>query len=342
MESLPLLRSALFQLADDSHALLLTTHHFVVDGWSVGVLFRDLSALYNSHIAGQPSRLGKFAIRYCDYALWQRERLKGAVRDELLAYWKNQLDGLADLNLPSDRPAAPSPSGGGATFYFDLPCPLSNALKALSRREGVTLFMTLLAAFKTLLYRYSQQEDIVVGTAVSDRCMIETQALVGCFANTLVLRTTFEGNPTFRQLLRRVHDTSVAAFDHQDLPFDMLVRELHPERLAVRNPLFRVSFSLVQHSNDQTLNFDGITVRHLPIDLGMARFDLLLELSDGPERLSGFFEYSTDLFDEVDDSPNGGSFSKSPRGNCCGSTTDGFEPTGACSGGAQSNPDGLE
>ena len=296
LECLPLLRSVLFQLAENYHVLLLTTHHFVVDGWSVGVLFRDLSALYNNHRSGRTSEFGKLAIRYRDYSLWQSERLKGAVLEELLTYWRKQLDGVAELNLPTDRTPSLSPSRGGATLLFDLQPELSSGLKALSRREGVTLFMTLLAAFKTLLYRYSRQDDIVVGTAVSDRCMVETQALVGCFANTLVLRTTFERNPTFRELLRRVHDIAVGAFDHQDLPFEMLIRQLHPERFDNRNPLLHASFFLNQHSSDQTLKFDEITARHLPIDMGMSRFDLLLEMRDERDKLSGFFEYNTDLF----------------------------------------------
>ena len=293
---LPLLRSVLFRLADNHHMLLLTTHHFVIDGWSVGVLFRDLSELYNGHIRGSAPELGKLTVRYRDYALWQRERLQGAVLEELLAYWTKQLDGVAELTLPGDRLPEVASARGGATVWFSLSSELSQAIKALSRREGVTLFMTLLATFKTLLHRYSRQNDIVVGTAVSDRCMVETQALVGCFANTLVLRTNFEGNPTFRELLRRVHETSVGAFDHQDLPFEMLVRQLLPERLDARNPLFQASFQLNQHSEGQTLQLDELRTRHLPIDLGLSRFDLLLEVFDERERLSAFLEYNTDLF----------------------------------------------
>ncbi len=298
LENLPLLRSTVFRLAEDRWALVLSTHHFVVDGWSIGILFRDLSALYNAHVAGSLPELGKFAIRYCDYARWQRERLKGSVLNELLAYWKKQLDGVAELNLPSDRPAPAVRSCGGAMLRFELSPDLSDALRVLSRRAGVTLYMTLLAAFKTLLHRYSQQDDIVVGTAVSDRCMVETQALVGCFANTLVLRTRFEGNPPFLQLLRRVRDSSVGAFDHQDLPYEMLVKHLRPQRPDVRDPLLQAWFVFHQHEDDQILGFDGVTTRSLPVELGMSNFDLLLDLQDTRKRLSGFLEYSTDLFDE--------------------------------------------
>ena len=166
-----------------------------------------------------------------------------------------------------------------------------------SRREGVTLFTTLLAAFKTLLHRYSGQDDIIVGTAVSDRCMVETQTLVGCFANTLVLQTPCDGNPTFRQLVHRVHDTAIEAFEHQDMPFDALVEHLRPERLDLRNPLFQVSFLLHQHADDHSLNLNGLEIQRLPIELGTSRFDLLLEFRNQGERLSGLFEYSTDLFD---------------------------------------------
>ncbi len=299
LETLPLLRCAVFQLAENRWTFVLTTHHFVIDGWSVEVLFRNLSAFYNGRAGGKPPQLRKLAIRYRDYARWQRERLQGSVLDDLLGYWKKQLEGVAELNIPTDRPVPVARSGAGATFYFELPTDLRDALKSLSRREEVTLFMTLLAAFKTLLYRYSQQDDIVVGTAISDRGMAETQTLVGCFANTLVLRTRFEGNPTFRQLLRRVHDTSVEAFDHQDLPFQVLVEQLRAERLNVRNPLVRASFVLHQHASDQALNLEGLTTRPFQIVLGMSRFDILLELHDERERLSANIEYDTDLFDEV-------------------------------------------
>ena len=200
---------------------------------------------------------------------------------------------------------------------FNLSPELSQRPQSASRREGATLFMTLLAAFKTLLRRYSRQEDIVVGTAVSDRCMVETQTLVGCFANTLVLRTTFEGNPTFRQVLRRVHDTSVGAFDHQDLPFQVLVEQLRAERLNVRNPLVRASFVLHQHASDQALNLEGLTTRPFQIVLGMSRFDILLELHDERERLSANIEYDIYLFDESGTIRcMGGDFPESPRGNC--------------------------
>ena len=293
----PLLHAALFRLAENEHALLLTTHHFVVDGWSVGVFLRDLSALYNAHSGERRSALGKLTTRYCDYAVWQRQRLAGSMRKELLAYWGGKLGGTAELNLPTDRPVPASPSSRGATHFFDLPADLSDALKALSRREGVTLFMTLLTAFKALLHRYSRQSDIVVGTAVSDRCIVETQALVGCFANTLVLRTILNGNPTFGEMLRRVHDTAIDAFDHQDMPFEVLVEHLRPERLQLRNPLFRVSFLLHQHADDQGLKLHNLAIRQLPVDLGASRFDLLLEFNDQRERLAGLFEYSTDLFD---------------------------------------------
>ena len=292
----PLLHATLFQLAEDRYALLLTTHHFVVDGWSVNVMLRDLSALYDVNSNGRSSSLETLTSRYCDYAKWQRERLNGQMLEELLGYWKGKLAGAAELNLPTDRPVSGSPSGRGATHRFNLPSDLSQALKLLSRREGVTLFTTLLAAFKTLLHRYSGQNDITVGTAVSDRCMAETQTVVGCFANTLVLRTQCNDNPTFRQLLRLVHGNVIEAWDHQDMPFEVLVEQLRPERLHLRNPLFQVSFVLHQRGDDQGLKLDGLEVQRLPIDFGMTRFDLLLEFRNQEEQLSGLLEYSTDLF----------------------------------------------
>ena len=286
----PLLHAMLFQLAEDRHALLLTTHHFVVDGWSIGVMLRDLSSLYDANSKGRRPSLETLTSRYCDYAVWQRERLNGELLEQLLGYWKRKLGGAAELNLPTDRPLSGSPLGRGATHRFNLPSDLSRALKVLSRREGVTLFTILLAVFKTLLHRYSGQDDIIVGTAVSDRCMAATQSLVGCFANTLVLRTACDGNLTFRQLLRRVHDTAIEAWDHQDMPFEMLVEQLRPERLHLRNPLFQVSFVLHQRGDDQSLKLDGLEVQRLPIELGTSRFDLLLEFRNQGEQLSGLLD----------------------------------------------------
>jgi amino acid adenylation domain-containing protein len=294
----PLFRATLLWLGEKDYVLLLTTHHFVADGWSMGVLYREISALYETFSTGRPSPFPELPIQYADFGYWQRQLVQGQILETQRAYWKKQLaDAPAITELPTDRQRPSVQTYCGATQSFSLPATLSEAIKALSRREGVTLFMTLLAAFQTLLYRYTGQDDIVVGTAVSNRNRIETEGLIGPFANNLALCTDFSGSPNFRQVLARVREVAVGAYAHQDLPWEKLIEELHPERDLSRNQLFQMLFVFHEYSLEQNLKLPDLGVRHFRIELGSSRFDLSLGMMSEENRLSGCVEYNTDLFD---------------------------------------------
>ena len=290
----PLLRVLLLQLRAQEYLLVLTMHHIISDGWSLGVLYKELATLYTAFANGQPSPLPDLPIQYADYALWQHERVQGDLLADDLAYWKKQLAGApALLDLPTDRPHAAVPASQGSVHFVTLPSNLTEALKALSRVEGVTLYMTLVAAFQILLYRYSGQDDIVLGAFTAGRTRMELEALVGFFVNTLVLRTDLSGNPTFRELLGRVRQVTLEAQAHQEVPFDSLVRELHPTRALGQNPLFQVM--LVLQPPPPALPA-GWEPSKMVVETGAAKFDLALDLADRPEGLSCRFEYRTDLF----------------------------------------------
>jgi amino acid adenylation domain-containing protein/non-ribosomal peptide synthase protein (TIGR01720 family) len=292
----PLIRARLLRLSDEDHLLLLTLHHAVADGWSMDLLFKELSMLYTAYQTGTSPRLPVPAIHYADYALWQRQWLQGEVLEELLAYWRKQLaEAPPVLELPSDYPRPAEMSYRGAHLTFTLPARLSQELRALSQREGVTLFMALLGAFQTLLMRYSGQEDIVVGTPVAGRHQRETEELVGLFVNTLVLRTDLSGNPTFRQVLRRVREVCLGAYEHQDLPFEKLVETLQPERSLSYSPLFQVIFAL-EHASAEQINLPGLTLQRVERAGDTSKFDLSMFLSETPAGLVGVIEYATDLF----------------------------------------------
>jgi amino acid adenylation domain-containing protein/non-ribosomal peptide synthase protein (TIGR01720 family) len=281
------------------YVLLLTIHHIVSDGWSTGVLFKEMSALYKafSNERPQPSPLPALPVQYVDLAAWQREWLQGEVLDRHLAYWKQKLDGApAVLELPADRPRPPIPTYRGATHPFTLSRPLTEGLKQLSQQEGATLFMTLLAAFKTLLWRYTGQLDVVVGSPIANRNRSEAEGLIGFFVNTLVLRTDLSDNPTFRELLGRVRKTALEAYAHQDLPFEVLVEELQPQRDMSRNPLVQVSFAL-QNAPTEALNLPGLTLKWVEFEYSIVRFDVELHLWETAKGLAGSIVYSTDLFD---------------------------------------------
>ena len=241
----PLLRTTLLQLGGQEHLLLVTIHHIVADEWSMGVFMRELATLYRAQVQDTPAVLPQLPIQYADYTLWQREWLQGTALEAQLAYWREQLAGApAVLELPSDRPRPPVQSVRGATQRFVLPRALSQALRQLSRQEGATLFMTLLAAFQVLLARYTGQDDIVVGSPIAGRTHTELEDLIGFFVNTLVLRTNLAGDPTFRELLGRVRAVTLEAYAHQDVPFERLVEELQPQRDLSRAPLVQVLFVL--------------------------------------------------------------------------------------------------
>ncbi|XYI03830.1 non-ribosomal peptide synthase/polyketide synthase [Sorangium sp. So ce1128] len=293
----PLLRVTLLRLSRSEHVLLATMHHIVSDGWSLGVLLRELSALYGAFCAGRPSALPALPVQYADYAVWQRRWLSGDTLDRELAYWKQQLSGApAALDLPTDRPRPPVQTYRGATCPVALSPELSSAVARLGRREGVTLFMTLLAAFQVLLHRYTGQHDVVVGSPIAGRTAAETEGLIGFFVNTLVLRTDLSGEPSFVDLLRRVRDVTLGAYAHQHVPFERLVEALSPERDLSRSPLFQVMFAL-QNAPLPDLALGDVALRPLQIAGTTSKFDLILSLGEGEAGISGTLEYNTDLFD---------------------------------------------
>ncbi|WPB73718.1 amino acid adenylation domain-containing protein [Archangium violaceum] len=293
----PLLRTMLLRLGERDHVLLLTVHHIVSDGWSMDVLIRELVMLYLALSAGQPSPLPPLPIQYVDYAAWQREQLQGEALEKQLAYWRTQLGGAPRLlELPADRPRPAVQGFRGATQPVQLSRATSDALMALCTREGVTPFMALLAAFQVLLYRYSGQDDICVGTPIAGRDRPELEELIGFFANTLVLRARPSARLTFRQLLAQVREVALGAYAHQEVPFEKLVEELQPVRSLSHTPLFQVMFTLQREAKAaQTL--PGLSFRLVQGKGNQAKFDLNLTLAERPEGFAGGLEYNTDLFD---------------------------------------------
>src|SRR5215216_131933 len=293
----PLLRATLLRLDEAEYVLLLTMHHIISDGWSIGVIVREMTALYEALGKGKSSPLPELTLQYADFAIWQREWLEGEEVKSQLSYWKRQLGGdLPVLNLPFDRSRPAVQSDRGAKQPITIAPELTRRLRALSRQEGVTMFMTLLAAFQSLLYRYVDQEDICVGSSISGRTQTGIEELVGFFLNTLVLRTDFSGNPTFRELLGRVREVALAAYANQDIPVELLMEELRPERHLSHNPLFQVMF-ILQNAPLPELKLGDVTLSQLPNDSGTSKFDLTLDLTEGREGISGHVEYNSDLFD---------------------------------------------
>lgn len=288
----PLMRTRLLQLDREDHVLLVTLHHIISDGWSVGVLFRELKVHMES------GRLDDLPIQYADYATWHRDWLKGEALEQLLGYWKKRLGGvLPVLDLPADRPRPAVQSFRGARLGLDLTPELSAALRALSRQEGVTLFVTLLAAFETLLCCYTGQQDIIVASSITNRSRPELEQLIGLFINILALRTDLSGDPSFREALRRVNETVVGAFAHQELPFEKLVAELQPARNSTYTPLTPVGFTL-QYAPADDLKFAGLTLSPFKsADTITAKTDLLMYLVDLPDAISGSLEYNRELFE---------------------------------------------
>ncbi|HEY0735324.1 MAG TPA: amino acid adenylation domain-containing protein [Herpetosiphonaceae bacterium] len=298
----PLVRAKLFQLEQDRQIVVLTLHHIISDGWSMGVMVRDLFAFYRAHLAAQAEQiappLAPLPVQYADFAVWQRDWLQGEVLQSQIDYWKQQLADLTVLELPTDRPRPPVLSFRGATRSFELTPELSAALLRLSQQEDVTLFMTLLAGFQILMARYSGQTDIAVGSPIANRTRSELEDLIGFFVNMLVLRTDLSGAPTVRQLLRQVRDVSLSAYAHQDLPFEMLVEELQPERSLSYNPLFQVGFAL-QNAPMEITELPDLQLRSLEVTSRTATFDLSVFMGEGPNGIGGILEYNTDLFDEA-------------------------------------------
>lgn len=295
-----MLRANLIALGSDDHLLALDTHHIASDGWSVGVFLRELAELYQAFDTGREPALPVLPVQYADYALWQNDWLQDAGMEEPLAYWKRQLAGApAFLELPADHPRRAVQTFRGHWQWQTLPQSLADALKELSQRERVTPFMTLLAAFQTLLHRYTQVDDIVVGSPVAGRNRIETENLIGFFVNTLVLRTDMSGNPGFRELLHQVREVVLDALAHQDMPFDRLVQELRPERSTANAPLVQVLFVL-QNDPLQGFKLPGLAITPVSPDkmgTGTAKFDLTFQMGESSQGITLAAEYNTDLFE---------------------------------------------
>jgi amino acid adenylation domain-containing protein/non-ribosomal peptide synthase protein (TIGR01720 family)/FkbM family methyltransferase len=295
----PMLRAKLLKLEATEHLLLLTMHHIVTDGWSNTILFRELTTLYADFLDGRPASLPALPIQYADFAEWQRELLQGEFLETQLSYWRSQLDGVpAVLELPTFQPRPPIQTFHGARQMTVLPPSLTRQLKELSRSEGVTLFMMLLATFQVLLHRHSGIDDIVVGSPIANRNRSELEGLIGFLVNTLVLRTDCSGNPSFRELLQRVKRVALEGYSHQDVPFDRLVDQLKPERSLSHSPLFQVTFAL-QEDRQSTLELPGLELSWLEVDRGSAKFDLALFVTETDDSLSCVLEYDTDLFQDV-------------------------------------------
>jgi amino acid adenylation domain-containing protein len=298
----PLLRIKVLKLEEEEHVLLYTMHHIVSDEWSTGILIKEVGALYQAYLAGEESPLPRMEIQYADFAVWQREYLSGEVLEKEVGYWREQLQDAAVLELPTDRSRPAEPSYRGGLERIELGREVSESLRNLSRRAEATLFMTLMAAFKVVLMRYSGLEDISVGTVIANRARKEVEGLIGFFVNTLVMRTDLSGNPSFSELLKRERQVALGAYAHQELPFEKLVEELNPERDLSRNPLFQVMMTL-QHARSETLDLPGVKLSGDFSESGLGKetqtgkFDLTLSITDLGRELAGGMEYSLDLFE---------------------------------------------
>lgn len=293
----PLLRCGLARLAGSEHIVILCMHHIISDGWSIGVLITEMGSLCTDYLAGSPSQLAEPSVQYADFAHWQRRRLQGEALEAELGYWKQRLAGAPSvLQLPTDRQRPAIQTFRGANAGLSLSRSLSDKLRNLSRQENATLFMTLLAAFKTLLYHYTCEDDIIVGTNVANRGRPEVEGLIGFFVNMVVLRTDCSGNPEFLRLLDRVKHVALEAYLHQDLPFEKLVEELQLARDLSYPPLFQVVFSL-QNAPMSVLRLPGLALSMLEIKNQTAKYDLVLNMWEDEHGLKGALEYNTDLFD---------------------------------------------
>jgi amino acid adenylation domain-containing protein len=291
----PLFRAVLLRVEDAEHVALVTMHHIISDGWSIGILVREVAALYDAFAGGKASPLAPLAIQYADYAVWQREWLRGDVLERQLSYWREQLTGAPPvLELPTDHPPLSAQTFRGGRHSLVLSSSLADELKALSRREGATLFMTMLAAFNILLQRYTGQRDIIIGSPVAGRSRSVTEGLIGFFVNMLALRTRLHDNPTFRELLNHVRETTLGAYTHQDLPFEKLIEELHPERNQSQVPLFNVML-VFQNAPMSTLEMPGLQLSLLDVDKGTAKLDLSVYVEDTRRGLAITITYNSDL-----------------------------------------------
>src|SRR5882762_537972 len=292
----PLLRALLVRMDRDQHLLVLAMHHIITDGWSISILFRELARCYEAFVNREEVHLPELPVQYVEYAQWQRENITGEVLEKQVAYWKNKLKGAQTvIDLPVDHPRPPIHSWRGATEELIFDSQVLSDLKKLAQQEGSTLFMVFMAAFQALLWRYTGQESILVGTPTAARCQVEIENLVGFFVNTLVIRADFTDNLTFRDLLRQIRNCSLEAYAHQDVPFEKLVEELAPERSMDTTPLFQVMFTF-QNIPKQIFQISGLEMEELEFETGIAKFDLEVELYEDRD-FHCRFEYNSDLFD---------------------------------------------
>jgi hypothetical protein len=296
LERGPLLCAWVLRLAEQEHVLLLTMHHIVSDGWSTGLFVQELRTLYEAGVKGEKSPLPEVGLHYADYAVWQRNWLRGEVLERQVRYWTEHLQGVQPLALPTDHPRPALASWQGAHQEVVLAASLQESLQEVSRREGVTLFMTLLAAFQVLLARYSGQSDIAVGTLIANRTRAELERVMGFFVNTLVMRTDLSGNPQFKQVLSRVREVALGAYAHQEVPFEKVVEVLQPKRDLSRSPLFQVMFTL-QNTPRASEELVGLTLSHEDGGHAAVMYDFSLVINDTPRGLRCILSYNTDLFE---------------------------------------------
>jgi acyl carrier protein/NRPS condensation-like uncharacterized protein len=290
------LRTQLIQLASHDHLLLATLHHIASDGWSLGVLVRELRALYVAFVSGQQSPLRALTVQYADFATWQRHCLRAEVLEKELYYWRQQLEGCSELALPTDRPRPEIQTHAGDVVFHRIQWELCRVLKRLNKREGLTLYMTLLTVFQVLLSRYTRQTDIVVGLPIANRNRLEIESLIGFFVNSLAIRLRFPDNPTFRELLHRVRKTTLEAYAHQDMPFEKLVEEIIPGRALGHTPLFNVTFA-VQNAPMEDMELPGLKITPQDSLISTTRFDLEWHVWEVEDELSLVVCYRPDLFD---------------------------------------------
>jgi hypothetical protein len=298
LEAGPVMRGKLIKVSEQEHELVIVLHHIAADGWSVGLMLQEIAVLYESISTGNPSPLPELPIQYTDFAVWQRQVLREEALEGQLAYWKKQLGGdLPKLDLPTDRRRQDALSIIGEQVSFALPADLSASLNLMARSEGCTLFMTLLAAFQALLHCHTRQEDIIVGTDIANRNHVELEGIIGMFVNMLAMRADLSGDPSFRELLRRARKTSLEAYLNQDLPFDKLVEELRPDRGSHITPIFQVALVL-NNMPIQPIELSG-GLTHIPLEIQnkTVKFDLVVNLWEVAEGITGHFQYRADLYD---------------------------------------------
>jgi len=294
-----LMRAKLIRLADDDHILVVATHHIVVDGWSLNLIVDEMAALYNSFCSNCPSELQEPAWQFGDFALWQQGRLSGKTLDSLLSYWKSYLQGMPQqIKLPFDRPRSIRSKFRGGKHFFTVEASVSKSLMDLCASDGATPFMVLLSAFSALLARYSGQSDMVIGSPFANRGVSGSEKVVGYFNNTLILRIKHPDLVSFRQLISLVRSDVLAAFEHQELPFEQLVRAMQPVRDVTRTALFQVNFRVQnEHTIDSSLS--GLKANYVDIDNGTSKFDLACSMTTTAEGLKGYIEYNSELFEQT-------------------------------------------